>query len=201
MAKFKKNKKIWIYAVAIGILIIGAAIWVICRDSTSAPWKIFSSCKFDPSISPKNKALIDETFSTVSGEGLFSLMGKKSHLEEIGDIIGKEVPDLTYWAYVLSSPKLTKEMKIIQQSSAKYNGFIEGTRNRLMQEYQANPTCLLTQAAEFAKYVHLSQEKTVAVLKDCIDHDSQDSHGFKKFLDYLFDAKGQNSTASTAKEK
>lgn len=186
MSKVKKNQKTWIYALSIGILVIGGFIFVFsCSSVLPQSWKIFSKCKFDPSISKKNKALIEETFSTVADDGLFSLMGKKSHLEEMGDILSKEVPDLTYWAYVLSDPKLTKDMKTIQDSSAKYNGFIEGTRNRIMREFQENP-CFLEQAVGFAEYVNLPSDKTVAILKECIENDSKDRHGFKKFLDYLF---------------
>lgn len=200
MKKLKKHKKLWIYALLLGAIVIGGAIWAICCSSGASPWKMFSKCGFDPSISKKNKALIDETFSTVADDGLFTLLGKKSRLEEIGAIIGKEVPDLVYWAYVLSTPKLKKEMKTIQTSSPKYNGFIEATQKRIMKEYHEN-SCLLKQAAEFAKYVHLPEEKTVAVLKDCIDNDSKDSHGFKKFLDYLFQDPVQNLPTKTAQAK
>jgi hypothetical protein len=80
-------------------------------------------------------------------------------------------------------------MKMIQDSSAKYNGFIEGTRKRIMREYHENP-CFLEQAVGFSEHVNLPPDTTVAILKECIDKDSQDNHGFRKFLDYLFADKG-----------
>ncbi|MBX9922623.1 MAG: hypothetical protein K2Y01_00795 [Rhabdochlamydiaceae bacterium] len=192
MNKPKKTIKFWIYALILGVLLVGGGLFILSRTSLLPhSWKISSKCKFDPTISKKNKALIDETFSTVADDGLFSLMGKKSHLEDMGTILSNEVPDLSYWAYVLSDPKLTKDMKTIQDSSAKYNGFIEGTRDRIMKEYHENP-CLLEQAEGFAEYVKLPKDKTVAILKECIDHNSEDKHGFKKFLDYLFGEEGKS---------
>ena len=79
-------------------------------------------------------------------------------------------------------------MKKIQSSSPKYNGFIEGTRNRIMREYHENP-CLLEQGQGFAKYLKLRQEETVAILKECIENDQRDKREFKKFLDYIINNK------------
>jgi hypothetical protein len=185
MLNLKKRKKIWIYYGAAGILIIGGSCYTLSRTSfLPTSWKIFSQCRFDPTISEKNKALIDETITTVAHKGLFSLLGEKSHLEDMGTILSKEVPDLTYWAYILSHPKLKKDMLLIQDSSPKYNGFIEGTRNRIMREYKENP-CLLKQAEGFADYLDLPEDKTVAILKECIENDSKDDEAFKKFLDFI----------------
>ena len=116
------------------------------------------------------------------------MLGKESHLEEIGAILDKEVPDLTYWAYVLSNPKLAEGMKTIQESSTKYNGFIKGTRDKLMKEYHENP-CLLEQAKGFAKYLKIPEDQTVSILKECIDNNSKDKYEFKKFLDYIIKEK------------
>lgn len=193
MRKLKKKTKTSIYIVTLIALVLGGALWILsCSSLVPHSWETKSNCQFNPSISNKNKALINETFATVANDGLFSLLGKKSHLENMGEILSKEVPDLTYWAYVLSDPKLTQDMKVIQKSSAKYNGFIEGTRNRIMKECQ-DPSCFLNQAAEFSQYVHLPEETTVNILKECMANDSQDVHAFKKFLDYLFAEKGPSS--------
>ncbi len=197
MRKLKKNTKTSIYVVILIALVIGGALWILsCSSLVPHSWKTTSHCEFNPSISNKNKALINETFATVANDGLFSLLGKKSHLEDMGEILSKEVPDLTYWAYVLSDPKLTQDMKIIQKSSAKYNGFIEGTRNRIMKECQ-DPSCFLSQAAEFSQYVHLPEDTTVNILKECIANDGQDVHAFKKFLDYLFAGSGEYPRTNT----
>lgn len=185
MFKLKKSTKIWIGASILGALLLGGALFTFCNTSVfSSSWNILSSCKFNPEVSEKNKALIDETITTVANESLFSLIGEKTHLEEMGTILTKEVPDLAYWAYILSNSKLAEKMLIIQESSLKYNGFIIGTRDRLMREYQENP-CLLQQAEGFAKYLKIPKNQTVAILKECIDNDSSDKYEFKKFMDYI----------------
>jgi hypothetical protein len=192
MSKCKKSKKIWIYSTAIVVLLAGGAYYTL-SETTLFPkaGNILSKCRFSPDISKQNKALIEETITTVANEGVFSLMGKQEHLEQIGKTLDKEVPDLTYWAYVLSNPTLAKDMKKIQGSSLKYDGFITGTRNKLMKEYHTNP-CLLEQAEGFAKYLKLPEKETVSILKQCIDNDSEGKYEFKKFLDYIIEGKTKN---------
>lgn len=183
------GKKAIIWSVVVGAcVVVGTVLTIFEKEMIEEPFEKISQCFFSSEISEKNKALIDETITTVAESGLFSLMGKKSHLEQMGAVLSKEVPDLTYWAYVLSTPKLAQDMKIIQGSSMKYNGFVKGTRDRLMREHRQNP-CLLEQAKGFAKYLKIPEEKTVEVLKKSIESDGQDKKAFKAFLDYIIDAK------------
>ena len=189
MIKLSKTSKIVTFCIVLGVLLVSAIAFTLYKTSMlPESWNILSTCNFDAKISQKNKALIDETITTVADDGLFTLLGKESHLKDMGAILSKEVPDLAYWAYVLSTPKLALGMKTIQESSAKYHGFITGTRDRLMKEYQENP-CLLEQAKGFAKYLEIPVEPTVSILKECIDNDSNDKYEFQKFLDYIIKEK------------
>ena len=91
MGTLKKITKIWTYSLISGaILIGGSSLFFLNTSILSESLNILSSCKFDPTISPKNKALIDETITTVADDGLFLLLGKESHLEQCLENNGKD---------------------------------------------------------------------------------------------------------------
>ena len=186
----KKTKKKWIYFSVVLALVIAAGVFFSINDTShfSEYFNTNSNCRFNPEINEKNKALIEETIVTVAHEGVFSLMGKEKHLRKIGAIVSNEVSDFAYWAYVFSCPELARDMKIIQKSSLKYKGYITGTRDKLMKDYQENP-CLLQQARGFARYLHLPEEQTVAVLKECLDNSNRSKYEFRKYIDYLIENK------------
>jgi len=189
MGILQKNKKIYVCSIGLLAFLIGGSYWTLSRTSLfTGSWNVISECSFNPDISEKNKKLIDETITTVAHKGVFSLLGDKSHLEDMGRILSKEVPDLAYWAYILNDPKLKSDMMIIRKSSPKYNGFIDGTADRLLKESKENP-CLLQQAKGFAKYVGLPEDKTVEVLKECLEKGLEDEDQFEKFLDYILTGK------------
>lgn len=195
MPSLKKSTKIAALCLII-FAVLATGFFLFFSHSTvfSNYTSVFSKCKFDPEINQKNKALIDETITTVADTGLFSLLGEKSHLEEMGTILSNEVPDLSYWAYILSNPQLVPKVKLIQDSSPKYNGFIEGTRDRILKEYHENP-CFLEEAKGFAEYLGLPEDQTVAVLKECIEKNEEDDESFKAFLDFII-ANAKPTTAS-----
>ena len=181
----KIHKKIWVYSGACLILLTGGFFGISYFSSGSSDHSpVSSNCKFNPEIDENIQALIKETIVTVANGSLFSLMGKEDHLRKIGDIISNETSDFAYWGYVFSSPLLATDMKKIQSSSAKYEGFLGGVQHKLMQEYRENP-CLMSQAKGFAKYLHLPENEILAVLQECIDNSNKSKYAFRPYLDYL----------------
>lgn len=189
MGKVKSRKKMWLF-VGIGALVVIGGVYMLYSQPSLkiGTVEIGSQCKFDPYVSDKNKKLIEETITTVAHKGVFSLMGEKSHLQEMGRTLSREVPDLAYWAYILKDPKLKSDMLIIRKSSPKYNGFVEGTQDRLIQENREN-SCLLEEAKGFAKYVGISEEETVFLLKKSLENEGKDEDRFEDFLDYILTGK------------
>lgn len=187
----KNRKKIWLYSLSFLILFTGGFFCMIHFNSGISSYFSKSNCKFDPKINENIQALIDETIITVANSSLLSLMGKKERLTKIGDSISNEVSDFAYWGYIFSSPRLASDMKKIQSSSPKYEGFLKGMQNKLMREYQENP-CFLSQAKGFARYLHLPEKQTIALLQECIANSSSSRYAFRPYLDYLIANKSTN---------
>ena len=166
-----------------GLILVGGGIFFLSPQG-STYFHVGSTCQFDPNISDEIKGLITETIVTVANGGVFSLMNKKNHLIAIGDQISEAVTDFAYWAYVFSTPQLARDMKKIQGTSVKYNGFIKGTQNKLVRESQQNP-CFFEQAEGFAEYLHLPKEEFLALLKSCLEKSVRNKYAFQKYLDYL----------------
>jgi hypothetical protein len=181
----KKRKRIW-WCVLLCLALFAGGILLTTEGRTGLPisFRFDSNCTFNPFIAEETKGRIHEIIETVANNGLLSLMGKKGYLIKLGDVVGAATTDFAYWAYVFSTPKLAQDMKKIQRSSVKYEGFIKGSQNKALRECNANP-CFLQQARGFAAYLHVPEEELVAVLQECIEESAHNKYAFKKYLDYL----------------
>jgi hypothetical protein len=181
----KKIYRISLYALCGAALLTGGVFVALDFSSESGYFKkTDTTCKFNPYVAPDIEALIEETIVTVANTNLLSLWGKKSHLTQIGDTISHETTNFSYWAYVFSSAKLSNDMKKIQSSSTKYEGFLKGTQNKFIKEYQENH-CLFIEAKGFAKYLHLPEDKILALLIQGFHDAPKNKLAFKPFLDYI----------------
>lgn len=178
----KNHKRIILYTAL--SLAVAAGGFVVMNPQVAESFHTHSQCKFNPQMSDEVKSMIAETITTVANGSLLSLMGKKSRLVAMGDQISDQVTDFEYWGYVFSTPQLARDMKKIQGSSVKYKGFVKGTQNKLSRESKDNP-CFFQEAGEFAEYLHLPKEDTLAVLQSCLAKSSSDKYAFKPYLDYL----------------
>lgn len=116
---------------------------------------------------------------------MFSLWGKESHLKKLGKEVDQKVDFLNFWAFILSSPRLASDMKIIQGSSLKYNSFISGGREAILASYHKDQECFLNSSKGFATFLKVDPEKTKALLKEGLDNFQNNKLALKPFFDYL----------------
>jgi len=116
---------------------------------------------------------------------LIGLAFKSSHLHEVGHVLDEHVPPFEFLGYIFSHPKLVKAMTEVKMSNSKYNGFVEGLRKNMLKEYESS--CFFYRAKGFAKYLNLDEEKTIAILKECVERakTKNDKRAFKPFVNYL----------------
>ncbi len=177
-----RKKKIWI-AIPLCLLLLGGGFLLTPTGQNHLSLGR-SPCRFNPTMDPQIESLIRETILTVANGSLFSLMGKKRHLNEMGDTISAAITDFAYWGYIFSTPELAQGMKKIKGSSPKYEGFLKGTQNKLVRECNDNP-CFWKQAEGFAAYLHLPQQELLPLLQEGIENSTRSKYAFRPYLDYL----------------
>jgi hypothetical protein len=150
---------------------------------------LHSSCNFEFFVAETEGNKITEIVTTVAHSRMFSLWGKESHLRKLGDEVDKKVDFLNFWAFILSSPRLTSDMKIIQGSSLKYNSFISGGRKAILASYKKDKECFLNGAIGFATFLKVDPEKTKALLKEGLDNFENNKLALKPFFNYLISEK------------
>ncbi len=149
------------------------------------------SCTFEFFVAEPEANKIIEIVSTVAHSRMFSLWGKEPHLKKLGAEVDKKVDFLNFWAFILSSPKLVGDMKIIQGSSIKYNSFISGGREAILASYNKDKECFLNASSGFATYLKVDPEKTKALLREGLDHFQNNKLSLKPFFNYLIEEKSK----------
>ncbi len=155
--------------------------------------EISASCTFDANVSEVAGAKISEIVITVAKTRALYLAIKKNHLEKLGDDVHKEVAFFPFWAYIFSRPELAKAMKKIQDSSMKYNPFIGGGREALLEvsKTEKDLECFLKIGEEFAIYLKIDPNQTKALLEEGLKKLKDDQTGLKPFFDYLIAEKNK----------
>ena len=188
----KPSKKKWWLILALLILIgLGVGGYYYLSESSHADkeWNPLSSkCRFDMDIPKKQKEQITEIVTTVSGEGYFALLGKKGHLNKIGDEVDKKVSSLQFWAYIFSQPELAQGMKKISKDSMKFGDFLTNSLKNLTKAEQQN-SCFYQQVEGFAKYLKINPEKTKSLLKECLEKGKSNNKALEPFIRYLIEQK------------
>lgn len=157
---------------------------------------LFGSCEFVSTVDAKNGAKITEIVSTVAHTRALSLLSKRKHLDDLGDQVAKEVPFLQFWGYIFSNPKLTHDMKLIQNSSFKYNSFISGGREAVLKDYDSNKECFLKQVDGFAVFLKLDPKTTTPLAQSSLESFRTYKNGLKPFFDYLIAERLKSTTSS-----
>jgi hypothetical protein len=155
--------------------------------------QLHSSCTFEFFVAETEANKITEIVTTVAHSRMFSLWGKESHLKQLGAEVDKKVDFLNFWAFILSSPRLVSDMKIIQGSSLKYNSFISGGREAILASYNKDKECFLNTSSGFATYLKVDPEKTKALLKEGLDNFQNNKLALKPFFNYLIGEKSKSN--------
>lgn len=155
--------------------------------------KVVADCKkFTTKVDSKSKANIAEIVNTLADTSTFGLAFKSNHLKKIGAEVDKSVPSPLSFLYVIfSDPHLAKQMKVVRESSMKYDNFVEGLFRNMYKLYK-DPKCFEEQITEFAKALNLDVKKTITVAETCGKHgDEGNKKAFKPFVDYLIQQKAK----------
>ncbi len=155
--------------------------------------EVSASCEFEFSVSKTAGDKISEIVTTVAHTRALSLWGKEKHLKKLGADVDDEVNFLQFWAFVFSHPKLAKDMKIIQNSSMKYNPFISGGRKAILEAYNKDKECFLKTGVGFAIFLKIDPETTVRHLKEGLEALETKNTGLKPFFDYLIEEKNKST--------
>ncbi len=189
--KSKKAKVLWVIILVVVLGSVGGYFFLSSSPATNYSWNLLSkNCHFKMDISDKSQKEISEIVETVANTGYLSLLGKKGHLDRLGDIVDKEVETLDFWGYIFSQPKLANDMKKIQGESMKYNNFVQNSGKGFLKAYHQNK-CFLEQVESFAKYLKINPKKTVELMKECLKKGESDKNAFKPFIDYLIEEKSK----------
>ena len=187
----KKSIVLWGVILVVIALCFGGYFFLAKGELTDRAWNPLSKeCNFKMNISKKSQQEIFEIVDTVANTGSLSLLGKKGHLDRLGAIVDKEVETLDFWGYIMSQPKLAKDMKKIQGSSMKYDHFVENSGKGFRKAFQQNK-CFYNQAKGFAKYLKINEERTLELMKECMEKPRSDKDAFKPFIDYLIKEKAK----------
>ena len=150
-------------------------------------------CKsFSMKASVESKKDIAEIINTLADTSTVGLAFKRNHLKQLGRDVDKGVPSpLAFLAIIFSDPHLANQMKVIKQSSFKYNNFIEGLYPNMMKLY-VNKSCFKRTMNSFSEHLHLNKEKTFIIGETCGKHgEDGDQDAFKPFVDYLIEQKAR----------
>lgn len=150
-------------------------------------------------VTPADRKKISDIITTMGTTSTFGLAFEQGRLERLGNEIN-HVPPLEFQAVIFSDPQLAYYMRVIRESSMKYNNYVAGLQPGLVKEYQDG--YLLEKTKGFAKYLNIPVEKTVQVVKDCSENAVQHKSklAYKPFVDYLIEQKSPEKNPNTGGE-
>ncbi len=132
--------------------------------------------------------VIRELIITMARTNPAVLAFKKSKLEALGLKLRSKVTTFEFLAFVFSDPELSKEMKLLQESSIKYKRFIEGLSPKMLKEYEKEGFYL--RAHHFALHLEIDHEEFLQILTQCVQiAKSGDKAAFRPIVDYLIAVK------------
>jgi len=144
-------------------------------------------CKeFSMKVDKASREKVAEIISTMANTSTVGLAFKAGHLKQLGKEVDKKVPSpLTFLAIIFSDQQLANDMKIIKQSSYKYDNFCEGLYPNMQKDY-SDKECFKKNVYAFAKYLKIDKEKTYTIAETCGKRgESGNKDAFKPFVDYL----------------
>lgn len=147
---------------------------------------------FSMKASAQSKRDISEIINTLADTSTFGLAFKSNHLKQLGKKVDSSVPSpLAFLAIIFSDQHLANQMKVVKQSSFKYNSFIEGLYPNMMKLY-VNKNCFKETMNSFSEHLKLNKIKTFDVAQRCGKYgEAGDKDAFKPFVDYLIEVKAQ----------
>ena len=147
---------------------------------------------FSMKATEQSKKDIAEIVNTLADTSTVGLAFKSGHLKQLGKNVDNTVPSpLAFLAIIFSDPHLSNQMKVVQQSSFKYNNFIEGLYPNMMKLY-VNQNCFKETMNAFSEHLKLNKVKAFAIVETCGKHGSDgDKDSFKPFVDYLIEVKAR----------
>jgi hypothetical protein len=148
-------------------------------------------CKsFSMVATEQSKKDISEIVNTLADTSTVGLAFKSGHLKQLGKNVDTNVPSpLAFLAIIFSDSHLANQMKVIRQSSFKYNNFIEGLYPNMMKLY-VNKNCFKKTMDSFSDHLRLNKLRTFTIAETCGKHgEDGDKDAFKPFVDFLIDQK------------
>ncbi len=141
-------------------------------------------------IGAEEREIIRELITTMARSNPAVLAFKKGKLEALGVKLRHKVTTFEFLACIFSDPELANEMKLLKESSLKYNRFIEGLFPKMLKEYESE--AFYTRAIHFAGHLEIDEQEFVALLERCISVAKDgDRTAFGPLLDYLIDVKAK----------
>ena len=113
-------------------------------------------------ISVEEKQKIGRILMTMAENNVFKLLFEKKYLERLGREVNHVHP-LRFIGTVFSDPRLVHCMFQIRKSGFKWDGFIDGFRDRLVEEIRANN--VNTYLPGLAKALNVSSEDLLAYVR------------------------------------
>ncbi|MBS0584751.1 MAG: hypothetical protein JSR76_00410 [Verrucomicrobia bacterium] len=180
--------KIRTFLTLILLVVCGGLLFFLLRakePTLELPATVKECASFELNIAPEDAARIDTLIGTIAKASIVKLLFKKGQMQKIGAELDARVPPFAFLAYIFSHKKLANDMALIQQSSMKYQNFLEGLQKNLLKEYREG--CFYPTAKGFAIYLNRDAAVINDLLKDAIEKAEveKNSAAFRDFVDYL----------------
>lgn len=139
-------------------------------------------------VGDEEAEVIRELIITMARTNPAVLAFKKGKLEALGQRLKSKVTTFEFLAFIFSDPDLAREMKLLQESSIKYNRFVEGFSPKMLKEFEKEGFYLRVE--HFALHLDIDQIEFTKILNDCLSVAQVGDRGaFKPLIDYLIAAK------------
>lgn len=184
-----KIVKIIGYLIIFLVIILGIVSYFDYGWVKGAEKALSGHCKsFHMNVDKQSKEYIGEIVSTLANTSTVGLAFKSNHLKAIGNKVDEKVPSpLMFLAVIFTDKKLANDMKIVRQSSFKYNNFCEGLYKNMQSSYR-NKECFKKNIYSFSKILKINPEKTYTIAETCGKHgENGNKNAFKPFVDYLIE--------------
>ena len=186
----KKNLNIIISFVVLIVVLIGFADYFGFLTPLEKNLNKNHCATFSMRASQKCVKNVEEIVTTLANTSTVGLAFKASHLRAIGKEVDTDLPSpFIFLAIIFSNSNLAKDMKVVQESSYKYNNFCQGLDKNMQISYQ-NKECFRNMVKAFSRQLKLNFEKTYTIAETCAEHGSHgNKNAFKPFVDYLIKQK------------
>ncbi len=138
---------------------IGKSLLSVCFNFAFLATLGFSplvSEEFVLTVSPERAQIIEEIVTTMGETSVVMLGFKKKHLEELSKKL-RGMGSFNFLGYIFTHPELKEHMKVIADSSWKFDGIMKSTRNGFDRDKAAGT--LWDQIPGFARLLDVSEQK------------------------------------------